>query len=67
MDEARIKAAADGKKTFRGKPCKNPDHRGGDGKSERYVKNGGCIVCVRESASRYHRRTQAILRALSED
>lgn len=67
MEEARMKAAAAGAKTYRGRVCKNPDHRGGDGKSERYVKNGGCVVCVRERSVAYQRRVSNVLRALAED
>lgn len=67
MDSARIDAAAAGRKTYRGGACRNPDHRDGDGRTERYVKNGNCVTCSRENARIYQRRAQAVLRALAED
>jgi len=65
MDQARIAAATKGAKTYRGNACKNPDHRGGDGKSERYVTNGCCVSCSREKALAYSRRMRNVLRALA--
>lgn len=67
MDPARLEGAAAGRKTYRGGACRNPDHRGGDGKTERYVSNGNCVTCSREKALVYQRRAQAVLRALSAE
>ena len=67
MDSNRIAAAAAGAKTFRGNVCRNPDHRGGDGKTERYVTNGCCVACSREKALNYSRRVRSVLRALSAE
>jgi hypothetical protein len=67
MDPARIQGAASGSKTYRGGACRNPDHRGGDGKTERYVSNGNCVTCSREKARASMRRAQSVLRALSAE
>ena len=67
MDQARLDAAKCGVKTYRGKPCRNPEHIGGDAKTERYVLSGACADCTREKVRSYQQRTRAVIRALSED
>lgn len=41
-DPARERARAAGKRTFRGRPCRN-----GHAKGERYVSTAGCVECAR--------------------